>query len=167
MTSPRRPRAWADFHLDLNLSGDTRGAVNLLVNATVNLDTITVVRLVGRIRVIPSVIANSTVSAQLCTIGIGVSSTEAFTAAGLTLPDPNNPLDAPPRGWIFKDQAVLVNQQDSGTVEAWEFPEFKFDNRAMRKIDRGILFMQMDNIDLIAGTTAVKFVGLIRALCLT
>ena len=167
MTSPRRPRAWADLKINENLASDGSQKFDLLEKATVNLDTITVVRLVGKLTVIPAVVADSTIGVQLIQIGIGVASTEAFTAGIASLPDPNVDTEAPPRGWIYKQYETFVNQQDLGTVEAFRFPEFQFDNRAMRKIDRGVLFMVMNSVDLLATATTVKVVGLIRALCLT
>ena len=167
MTTPRRPRAWVDFQVNQNLTTGVPQAVNLLLNATVNLDTITATCIIGRLRAIPSVVANSSVSIQLWSCGIGVASTEAFTIGVTALPDPSVMIEAPPRGWLLREQATLVNQQDSGTVEAWEFPEIRFDVRGQRKIDRGILYMMNRNDDLIAGTTAIKVVGLVRVLCLT
>ena len=167
MTTARRGRLWTDFNFDENLADAGISLKNLLANAVVDLQTKTVIRCLGRLRVLPSVVANATVSAQLISIGIGVTSRDAFTAAGASVPSPAVATDAPTNGWLYKEQAVLVNQQDSGTVEAWEFPEFRWDIRASRKVDRGILFAKIINDDLIAGTTTVKVVGLVRCLVLT
>ena len=163
----RRPRSWADLTIDTNLAAGGAAVVNLLTNATVNLDTVTVTRIIGRVLCVPSVVANATVSIQSCRIGIGVASAEAFAIGVTAIPQPHTDGEAPPRGWLYKEQGTLINQQDSGTVEAWEFPEFKFDLRGQRKVDRGVLFMNMSQFDMIAGTTAVKFAGLVRVLCLT
>jgi len=167
MTTPRRNRAWIDFNVDSNLAAGAELVSDLLLNATVNLDTITVTRIIGRMLCLPSVVANNTVSAQIVSVGIGVSSNEAFNVGTTAIPDPNVANEAPPRGWLWKDRGVLVNQQDSGTVEAWHFPEFRFDVRAQRKVDRGTLFIKFVNQDLLAGTTAIKIAGLVRVLCLT
>ncbi len=166
MTSQRRGRIWTDLHVDENLVANGDHLENLLLNADVDLQTKTVIRSIGRIRVIPSVVANSTVSAQLIPMGIGVTSRDAFAAGGSSVPSPSQAGEEPTNGWLYKDHAVLVNQQDSGTVEAFEFPEFRWDIRAARKIDRGILFVRFLNIDLTAGTTTIKVVGLIRSLVL-
>jgi len=163
----RRNRAWADFNVDTNLAAAGEAVVNLLANATVNLDTITVTRIIGRLLVVPSVIANATVSIQRVAMGIGVASTEAFAIGVTAIPSPSDVTDFPARGWLWKQLGIMVNQQDSGTVEAWHFPELVFDVRAQRKVDKGILFLKLRNDDVIAGTTAVKVIGLIRVLCLT
>ncbi len=166
MTTPRRPRVWVDLHMDANLTAAAASLQDLLSAAVVDLQTKTVIRLIGRLRAIPSVVANNTVSAQLVSIGIGVTSREAFTAGGVSVPSPAVQTEFPTGGWLYKEQAVLVNQQDSGTVEAWEFPEFRFDIRASRKVDRGIFFVRVVNTDLLAGSTAIKVAGLVRCLVL-
>ena len=166
MTSPRRPRSWVDLSVNENLAAGGREVLNILTASPVDLTTITVVRILGRLLVIPSVVANSSVSAQRVTVGIGVAAVEAFDIGVTALPRAADDGDKPPRGWIYKEHGILVNQQDSGTVEAWHFPEFKFDVRGMRKVDHGILYITMENLDLLGGTTAVKVVGLLRALCL-
>ncbi len=140
---------------------------DLLVGAVVDLQTKTIIRWIGRLLVIPSVVANSSISAQLISLGIGVTSRDAFIAGGAAVPNAQTPTEFPVAGWVIRDQAVMVNQQDSGTVEAWHFPEFRFDIRAARKVDRGIAFMSITNADLIAGTTAVKVAGVIRCLVKT
>ena len=43
---------------------------------------------------------------------------------------------------------------------------FEFDMRAMRKVDKGILFMRMANGNINVGG-AMEVVGRVRALCLT
>jgi len=151
--------------MDDNLAAGTRGNFDLLTNVIHGSDTLTVTRIIGRLLAIPSVVANATVSAQRVSIGIGVSSPEAFAAGALPLPEVMT--DFPPRGWLYREHGILVNQQDSGTVEAWHFPEFVFDIRGQRKIDKGTLFMSWTQEDLIAGTTTTKLVGLVRVLCLS
>ncbi len=167
MTTKRRGRVWTDLDVDENHVGGGIGLKDLLVNAEVDLQTKTVIRCIGRLLVIPSVVANATVSAQRMTLGIGVISRESFAAAGTSVPNPGLAVEAPITGWYFKDAATLVNQQDSGTVEAWHFPEFLWDIRAARRVDRGIFFLRFQNNDLLAGTTTVKVVGLVRCLVLT
>ncbi len=171
MTSQRRPRVWADLKIDDNMSAGGSHLENLLLNAPVDWQSKTAIRHIARLRVIPTVVANASVSAQLVSIGIGVIARDAFVAASgavtASIPNPSVATDFPINGWIFREQAILVNQQDSGTVEAWEMPEFHYDIRAARKVDRGILFVALVNEDLIAGTTAVKVAGMMRTLVLT
>ncbi len=167
MTSQRRGRVWVDTHIDDNLAAAGTSLVNLLAAADIDLQTKTVIRCLGRLRAIPSVVANASVSAQRISLGIGVISREAFAIGGAGVPSPGDLGEFPTGGWLYKEHAILVNQQDSGTVEAWEFPEFMWDIRAARKVDRGILYLRAQNNDLIAGTTAVKLAGLVRCLLLS
>ena len=162
-TGLRRPRTWVDINIDENLTSGSSFIKDLLVNAVVDLQTKSIIRWIGRLLVIPSTVANSTVSAQLVSLGIGIVSRDGFAVAG-GVPNPQTATDFPITGWVIRDQAVLVNQQDSGTVEAWHFPEFRFDIRAARKVDRGIAMLHVAQVDLIAGTTAVKIAGLVRCL---
>ncbi len=166
MTMKKRPSVWVDTGIDENLATGGTKEIDLLANAVVDLQTKTIIRWIGRILVVPSVVANSTISIQACGLGIGVVSRDAFAAAGAAVPDPLVMTEFPIEGWVIRDRSTLVNQQDSGTVEAWHFPEFRFDIRASRKVDRGIAMLRLSQLDLIAGTTAVKFSGQIRCLVL-
>ena len=165
MTTPRRPRVWVDLTIDSNLAANGSFALDLLANQVVDWQARTVVRSIGRLFVCPSVVANSTISIQDISLGIGVMSATGFAATGGP-PDPSVDTEIPTNGWLYRDRAALVNQQDSGTVEAFRFPEFHWDIRAGRKVDRGVLFIVGVNKDLMAGTTAVKVSGLVRSLVL-
>ena len=167
MTTPRRPRVWVDTLIDVNMADGGSLLLDLMANAVVPLQTRTIVRWIGRLLCVPSIVVNATISSQFMSLGIGVTSASAFAAAGAAVPQPQIATDFPADGWVIREQAVLVNQQDSGTVEAWRFPEFRFDIRASRKVDRGVAFIRVRNDDLIAGTTTVKVVGSVRCLSLT
>ena len=110
MITPRRSRVWADLHIDVNLATGGVSLQNLLVNAVVDAQTKTVIRCLGRLRCIPSVVANSTVSAQLVALGIGVTSRDAFAVGSAAVPNPFTATDVPTVGWLYKEHAVLVNQ---------------------------------------------------------
>ena len=167
MTTQRRPRIWVDTRVDVNLAAAGVDLTDLLVNAVVDVQSRTIIRWIGRIICVPSVVANATVSLQRCSVGVGVVSRDAFAAAGAAVPSPAIMTEFPTQGWVYRDIAVLVNQQDSGTVEAWHFPEFRFDIRASRKVDRGVAFLKLENADFLAGTTSIKFAGILRCLTLT
>ena len=166
MTTPKRPRVWVDTQVNGNLVAGAETLIDLLLSQVVDSQVRTVVRWIGRIRVFPTNVANSVISAQLVSLGIGITSRDAFAAAGGAVPSPAVLTEFPTQGWVIREQAVMINQQDSGTVEAWEFPEFRFDIRASRKVDRGIAFAKLVNEDLVAGTTTVSVVGMIRSLVL-
>ncbi len=161
----RRATLWVDTIIDSNVTdGGGNVLVDLSTSAVVDRQTFTAIRWIIRLLAVPSVIANATVSTQRVSIGIGVVSRDAFVAGGAAVPSPSVMTEFPTEGWVLRDHGILVNQQDSGTVEAWHFPEFRYDIRAARKIGRGVPFLSMGNADLIAGTTAVKVAGVIRTL---
>jgi len=166
MTTQRRPRVWVDTHVDVNLGAGSASLEDLLATAVVDLQTKTVIRLIGRLRALPVLVAGSAVAAQAVDLGIGVVSREAFAAGGVSVPSPAVATEFPTGGWLYKDEAVLITQQDSGTVENFENPEFRWDIRASRKVDRGVFFLRIVNTDLIAGTQTIKVAGLVRTLVL-
>jgi len=160
-----RNRAWAD----LRLNGDalvvgTPITVDLLAVAP-TVDTLTAVRIVGDITV--SVLVGSTVvdSLSVVDLGIGVSSLEAFTVAGTSLPNPADAFDYPPRGWLYV-ATQPVRQQAESTGVIVQVARFVFDIRSMRKIDKGKLFMTIVNSTITVGG-AMEAVGRVRTLCLT
>jgi len=165
MPSSRR-RAWADTRLNgVSLVAGTPFVSDLLVNAP-EVDTLTVVRIVADITV-QYVVSNTIVdSLSNVDLGIGVSSIEAFAVAGAAgLPDPSVDDQYPPRGWIYVNNKP-VSQQAESTGVVNSVAHFEFDIRSMRKIDKGRLFMVMDQTNITVGG-AMQIVGRVRALCLT
>ena len=147
------------------LSAGTPVPQDLLSGMTVS-DTITVVRLIGFLKVIPQSLTGQIDGVMVVDVGIGVSANEAFVAG--VLPDPNIGSDVPSMGWLYRTSLVCVKVHSSGTdFEIADFGEVRFDTRAGRKVDRGRLY-----INMIAGVVQdtsfpVRVIGLIRALCLT
>ena len=163
-----RPRAWADININdtiLASDGLMSPPLDLLANAPSS-DTITAVRLIGFIQVLPQDASLNVQAQQRVTVGIGVTSLEAFTAA--VLPDPGVDNEFPPRGWLYKATRVLAFQNSSTFgVEDYVYPSFNFDVRAARRIDKGVLFLAIQNRDIFGTPMIVRVTGLIRALCLT
>jgi len=160
-----RPRAWADTILNVSVVGDAAIApVNLLASLTAS-DTITAVRLVGDILIVPENADTNESVRNLLTMGIGVTSLEAFNAS--VLPDARTEADFPPRGWLYRDaKPYLFSNSATFGIELAELPRFKFDLRAARRVDKGVLFLEAFN-DALMGTGSVRLMGIIRALCLT
>jgi len=97
--------------------------------------------------------------------GIGVITDDAFTAAAR--PDPDQDLDRPARGWLWRDSFVSRETvQGTNLVSPGFFIDHHVDIRARRRLDDGVLFLGMTNT-IIAGTGhAVQVAGLIRTLVL-
>ncbi len=130
------------------------------------LDTRTLVRLVADITVQYTVSVTVTDSLSIVDIGIGVASIEAFAvSSSLGLPKPSVNTDYPPRGWIYvASQPVWEKAESTGILH--HAARFQIDIRAMRKIDKGILFMTMENANITVGGS-MQVTGRVRALCLT
>ena len=159
-----RNRAWADErfigqNLVAGASGHQR---NLLFNAP-TMDTLTAVRIVGDItvQVLPTVTFVDSLS--IIDVGIGVSSQEAFDVPAL--PSPAVDTEYPPRGWLYV-ASLPVSERLQDTTVMQEVARFQFDIRAMRKIDKGVLFIRVINTNIIVGA-AMVITGRVRVLCLT
>jgi len=158
---PNRGRSWSDTLFNVLLvSGAAQINSDLLANAPVA-DTLTVVRLVVDLQgYVQTTI--STVGSQSLDVGIGVSSLEAFGVNAL--PDVNVDDEYPPRGWLYINRKVAIRYAiDSPTVTA----RHQVDLRAMRRIDKGKLFVSMSTTAIDGTSQAVRVTGRIRALCLT
>ncbi len=161
-----RNRAWADTVLDsATLAGSTQEKFDLLLGAPV-VDTLTVTRLLIDFWYMAGP-TNENEGLARVSVGIGVTSAEAFSAG--IFPDPNTSTEYPPRGWIYvATQPALQALPTSATPTAmWRMDaHFKADIGAMRKIDKGKLFMVVNN-DTISNALTLFRIGRVRALCLT
>ena len=163
-----RPRAWADNLIGIVLSGDGVQASPVdLLSELVPADTIMVVRLVGHLYVFPQTLTQTGNYITAVDLGIGVASIEAFNIAGGLL-DPNQAGDVPIRNWLWRDRLLIAHENDGGTEDSYKsWPEVRFDIRAMRKVDRGRLYLSAV-ASLSTGTfSTVQLLGSVRALCLT
>ncbi len=164
---PRR-RAWCDFFVNQQLVEGTPQSANLLTQAP-DLDTMTVARLIGRLYVSHDSLTAQVDSRMMVEVGIGVASQEAFAVAGAAgLPIVGAAASAPPRGWLYRGEMQAIKVHSSGTTYEVMMPDKdKFDLGAMRKVDKGVLFLIADT-KLVGGTTAtIRMTGLIRTMVLT
>ncbi len=158
-----RNRAWADTMFCGSLLAD-EGTIrsNLLIDAP-TVDTLTAVRIIVDLSIGPNVVSAAD-AANCISVGIGVTSAEGF-AAGAT-PSPAFTDQYPPRGWLYIATKVSRMFVITSTGLSTTFAEFKGDFRAMRKVDKGILYMEIVNNAVVA-TGAVAIYGRVRVLCLT
>ncbi len=163
-----RPRAWGDLNLSINLAEGVRQQVDMLANLTVS-DTRTVVRLIGRLVAQPNGISGQVDGSMRVDFGIGVATQEAFTAGGTSLPNPQNPGQQPARGWLQKDHMITTKEHATGVENEYTFIDVvRWDLRAARKVDRGVLFFTVESSNAVGATAFdVRLTGTLRALCLT
>ena len=162
-----RRRAWADFFVGLDLENGVPQSVDLLTQAP-DLDTLTVGRMVGRLTAVLDSLTAQVDNRSVIDIGIGVASVEAFgVAASAGLPIADSAASAPPRGWLYRTQLMALKVHSTGTTYEIMIPDtVSFDIRAMRKVDKGRLFLVAEQT-LQAGTAAtIRLQGLVRTMCL-
>ena len=160
---PSRARAWGDTLVSTTLTG---AQVNLdLLADLAAADTKTVVRLVGHLTFVPAEEGTAGHTVQVMSMGIQVVAAEAFAAS--VVPDPNVGGDVPVRGWLWRDRAVEYIETTNNAATPWFFPEVRFDLRAMRKVDRGVLVFTVNKDVPLGVAHDLRMQGIIRALCLT
>ena len=165
MVSPRRNRAWADLLVAQNIGAGGNTKLDLLGGAP-TMDTLTAVRVIVHLNVSPDVLSaiDGVVSFD---VGIGVSSSEAFAVGVSALPDPDDATNYPPRGWIWVDRYAVRNTVGAGPIDLNNAAEIRADIRAMRKIDKGKMFIIMKLSTAAGSGFGVNVVGRVRVLCLT
>ena len=164
-----RPRAWADTLVDVAFT--TTGGVlidNLLTPLTAS-DTVTAVRLIIHLHMVPQNLSDDIDGGTVVDMAVGVSAAEAFNAN--VLPDPNVAGDTPARGWLWRDRLIAVGNSVTGPPahDVYYGTEIRADVRAMRKVDRGILYLHLisGGMTVSGAYLPVAVIGIVRTLCLT
>jgi len=159
-----RPRAWADLTFNvIALAAGTAQAFNLLTNAP-TVDTLTSVRIIVDLTFMYSPDVTVVDSLSTVSMGIGVVSVEAFAQGIASLPSPHNGTEFPARGWLYVNTRPVTQQAESTGIISREL-RFALDLGAMRRIDKGVLFLVMRQDNIIVGGT-MRVVGRTRVLCL-
>ena len=155
-----RPRSWSTKLIsDPFATSGVQILEDLLVILPVT-TTATVVRIVGHLGITLSDPADTTVGISQLDLAIGVSAVEAFNAS--TVPDPNVEADVPARGWLWRERLWLSH---NATVQ--HPMEVRFDLRAMRKVDRGVLYLVSQSANTFGTYGGITLMGLVRSLILT
>jgi len=156
------PRAtdWIDTLVALDVANNAQDNVSLMTGvAPVNVRRQTLVRTILELSFHSATVAGVW-GTQRLSIGVGITSQEAF-AAGV-LADPNTAGDQPSRGWIYRNRIVVGQNGVGGPV----VHQVSKDIRAMRKLDDGECFLTIAN-DAGLGTSFTCTVeGIIRQLWL-
>ena len=162
----RRRVAWCDFLMDFTMADGAVRLDNLLVNAPVS-DTITVTRIIGEFRVVMA--ASSEVEALASVdCGIGVINQEAFDlGTGVGIPNPTVEDSTPPRGWLYANRKLIQQSLPTGGTPTamWrESAHFMFDLRGQRKVDKGVLYMWLEQNQVAQNAATMNVLGRIRTL---
>ncbi len=162
----RRRVAWCDFLMDFSIADAAVNLDNLLVNAPVS-DTLTVTRIIGDFWCMAAPTSElEGISNVDC--GIGVINEEAFDlGTGVGIPNPTVEDSTPPRGWLYASrQPMFLSIPGGGTAGGHGMlpAHFKFDLRGQRKVDKGVLYMWIEQ-NLSAGSAQSLVVsGRVRTL---
>jgi len=162
-----RAMAWSDKRFaGTSLAAGTDILSNLLDAVADKSDTLTVIRIVAELNchyVVTTTIADAD---SIVDLGIGVCSVEAFGAGTTAVPAPDTNTEYPPRGWLYvaTGHVAQLVTTDGGIIN--EAHTFKLDIRAMRKLDKGVLFARVVNTNKNVGG-AMEVTGRVRVLCKT
>ncbi len=164
-----RARAWGDAIIDASFPITQTQVIDDLLETLSPNDTITAVRLVIRLHCVPQNLSDNIDGGTRIDFGIGVAALEAFNANAI--PDPDVAGDVPARGWLWRSTMIAVANSVTGPPahDVYFGTTLEADVRAMRKVDRGKLYLVMrSGPTVVSGSylpTAV--IGLVRTLCLT
>ncbi len=160
-----RNRAWADTVINsAQILAEQELILNLLLDAP-TVDTLTVVRMVIDVEVAHGFDEPPSDRTSAVSLGIGVTSVEAFNQGINALPEPQASAQYPPRGWLYVNTKLVGMQGDNNSIYR-KAGVFVADLRSMRKVDKGVLYMVVHN-NAILGSTPVDVWGRVRVLCLT
>ncbi len=162
-----RPGTWVDTRLSAVLA-DTVAQQFELSGALLS-DTLTVDRLIGRLRMMPNDLQAQVTGGMNVDLAIGVASETAFDLGTTGTPDVTDVTKFPPRGWLYKSRMWVIKDHATGTAsEQLVVDTLAFDLRAARKFDKGSLYVKFESNTTEGGTTyAVRMSGIIRAYILT
>jgi len=162
----KRHVAWCDFLMAFTMADAAIRLDNLLINAPAS-DTLTVTRIIGDFMVFPE--ATSEVEGTYAVdCGIGVVNSEAFDlGSGVGISNPTVEDSTPPRGWLYAGrQPVFLSIPGGGTAGGHGMlaGHFKFDLRGQRKVDKGVLYMWLEQNDNSGTPQTLRCIGRIRTL---
>ena len=101
---------------------------------------------------------------EICDIGIGIASQDAFSAGGTALPNPDTEADFPTRGWVWRARYRIFGfAADQPTIFT---RRIDLDIRSQRKLENGVSFLVVDLQAAEGATSTMSMIGLIRQLWL-
>ena len=155
-TDRRRVR-WFDTLLNVSVVSGSE-FISSIDGAGSDFEEATLTRLILCYTILPTTPIQNSVDAQLFSMGIGVTSREAFAATAT--PDPNNDAEQPVLPWLYKCRHWILECSGVNTAPL----VVDRDLRSQRKIGQGRAFVIVQN-DPGAGTPyTARIVMLIRAL---
>jgi len=153
----RRDTIWVDTLFNDVLGAGTQQVHSLMGGIDPLTRGGTLTRTLVCLYAVPSPIGGAA-GMQMVNIGVGVASQEAFTAG--IVADPQEENDFPQGGWVYRCRHAVIDDPTPG----YPTPLIKEDLRAMRKINRGELYLTFVSEAGQGVAFAVRLVGIVRCL---
>ncbi len=156
------PTVWIDTDPNMTLASGAGSEKSLMTNigdAQSRIEQMTLLRTIIGID-ISYLVHDSGEGSQVVSVGVGVTSHEAFAAS--ILADPEVMTDFPSRGWVWRARyRVYGFAADQPTIFT---RRVDLDIRSRRKLDNGEAFINAFNTANEGVTGSVQITGLIRQL---
>ena len=156
------PNVWIDTAANLTLANNASGNRSLMTGVSstqTRFDSMTLIRTIIGIDVAYAV-HDSGEGSQEVSLGIGVTSQEAFAAG--SLPDPEIDTDFPARGWVWRARyRVFGFAADQPAVY---LRRVEVDLRSQRKLENGECYLIGHNGPVDGVATTVQVSGMVRQL---
>ena len=158
------PRVWLDTLFDSDVASGAQSITSLVLDwdrTELRSTQMTLLRTIVGLD-LGYTVHDAGEGSQAISIGIGITSLEAFTAG--VIPDPNVAIEYPVRGWIWRYKCrVFGFAADQPAVFT---RRIDIDLRAMRKLENGVCYMTVNNDPVEGVASAIRRVGLVRQLWL-
>ena len=162
-TAPRRQRKWAPLKLNenlTNLTGSIKGLNSTL--STAQQEEATLVRTIICVTVLSLAPTSAGAAGQLLSIGVGVTSFEAFNAGGGAVANPSVSGEEPLQGWLYQCEYWLLE----GAGHRFSPILIEKDIRTARKLGSGVPFVRVENNPGNGVAFSVRVAGFVRSLYL-
>ena len=155
-----RRTAWEDTLIDQDVASSGQNNQQLMNNLVQDERRgLTVVRWIGELSLNSLTVAGAY---GVMKLALGITMLDADAAAAGAFPDPNQALDKPPRGWVYRTQCG-VSQNGVGTPI---ITRCTFDIRAMRRFEGSVAYLIIDNNSSVGTSFTTQVHGYIRCLTL-
>jgi len=157
---------WIDTAFNNDLAASTSDRFTLLAQPSQTesrLAGLTLLRTIIGLDIAPTVMDSGEGSIRF-DMGIGVAFQEAVTLGVTALPNPADPEDFPPRGWVIRTRYRVWATAADRAVVVWRRVEE--DIRARRRLDNGEPFAIFNNNPIEGAGITIRITGWIRQLWL-
>ena len=121
----------------------------------------TIVRTIISLQLTP-LTTSGVVGSMVVDLGVGIANEQAFTAGAGSLPDPAINSERPPRGWIWRDRVMVLDDATTLAVPTVVHQDL----RSKRKVDAGIPYLTTSPSSRTGTDFTIRISGIVRLLYL-